>query len=557
MIFNTQLMSNLELAKWELPINLPKMSFGLLSKLKKILPPWGCVNFLSVLVRNLLGKVSKSSISAILKTHHLNSSVGRRSSKATSKKKDTFKLPLKIKQQLFMNIPKDTGVLEKGAPEPEQKLEPKSEPNLSPDPEIVPLMPDPVERPPDQEEEVISSKNVSKKKETRLLAKHKVSVGQNYQGLGAVFLLEAQRELVGGSLMADIFKRFFIGDSIENIQGVFDAACLYRLLNEPKGLFSDENDHALWALCEGVRKEDFLRFYQSFQNLELQKQSVFEYIQKKQQLNQFIQYFEIVLQNGTRLMLDSHLSCVLNEQNQSQAPLLPINKGLAELSSTVISNIEPISLCLDRTQNQIDQNLYQLIAALENNEGCEPTEIRACDAAGQELVSFSSIPRQKRYFTLAIFPEHKEFSTFTKALKWRVRQPFYRYDVQDYIYYTESQTDYFSTNVSKTIGNYKVIPIWKDKSEQPECCLITNHIFERAPEVVEIFLKRHPGKKEKIFNCSFFEHNIQAQNVATCGGDDQDLFLACETPLDILDNYIQMLHDYSMAHFWGFEGVKK
>jgi len=450
-------------------------------------------------------KVSKSSVSTILKNALLSSAVGRRPGGAAKPSK--FAIPSNRKTEISKNMEK-AGYAKQPAKHDEEQIEkaPESVNKASANDESMSLMPDLLaEQASHKEPEIIETKQERVADDDRFLKqverlreqKSKRGVS-SLKGMGYVFLKAAQWEIFDKSLIAELFKKHMSGSN----QETFAAACEIYLYLRFLGVESfdrvlDYQEHGLWQLnklkgrsldeSEILLKIKDLFLWGAGVKDELAVSIVVEYGLEKLYAYTEVCGFELFIEDGSKMVLDAALSKI------GYGDKIPINKAMTWLSNYIISNIGCPAFFVAPGDDKIDSAFFDIVSIFENFSGRGIQKATVIDKNKKEIAEFTTIPSQRRNFMIGIAPWQREFEQLTKNAKWAGKKPYYHEETDRIVFYGETKTDFLSQQFKREMDNFRVIALWNNKEENPAWAILTNIEKEESEDIASAYISRWPN----------------------------------------------------------------
>lgn len=454
-------------------------------------------------------KVSKSSVNAILKGVSLSSAIGRRPGSVGGATK--FTIPPDKKVEILMNIQKTGFAGDKAAKKrknddaAEGLIDKKEEVDIRPikKEEMLSLSPDLMKG------EVRPSLDTGGKDETsgedackdkdffervkRLRDEKKRQNGGVLNGMGFIFLKAAQWELLSKPFMSELFKSHVS----TSFHGSFDASCEMFLFLKFLGAqsfdhVSDYCGHGLWKLNkftdENDAMSDLSELFQWSANITdaLASSIVMEYDLEKKYISLQASGFELLIEDGTKLMIDADMSSL------SLGSKVPINKSIAWLSNYLISNVSSPVFFTVPGKKTFDRTFYDMVAVFENFPGKKIQKAVILDQNNREITEFSTIPVLRRNFLAGVTPQQKEFSDLTKNSKWAAKVPFYHQGSDRVVFYGETKTDSLGAHLREKMEDFRVISVWQNKEDDPFWAILTNQRQGSGEDILKAYMSRWP-----------------------------------------------------------------
>lgn len=421
-------------------------------------PALSCRKLSDLVYKKFVIKLSKSSISAVLKEANLNSPVGRRTLNAPLEKKPLA--PRKRARKALINkstlqtCPKD--LLEvKTAIQKEASF-----PNIDTSKKDCQVIPD----------------------------------------VGYMFIKAAEWELFREPFLAEIFSERF--SFLEDIQiNSLVEKLLYMEIFE-----KNEISEGLWI--KGLSQSDKRGFNAEGLLSELSSMENWEEIVLKFMIN--LQYYmtqvffvQLKLENGENLFLDAEMSSVWTKD--SDLPFFnTITQCTKTISEEIISNVQPVVFCFCPILN-IKENLSQhaycarqfldLCGAFDNKEGKKIIQVSLLDVERNEVACFDYIPPKKRYFITCLWPWQPEFYPLLKSLRSNKLEKFVDPFFEDCVYFFETLTTLpFDDDFQPRLG-LRVFPLKENPTASPFAVILTNapNNLYHASDVIKTYYRRWPN----------------------------------------------------------------
>lgn len=485
---------------------------------KKTNPDVSCRTLAEIVRENFQTDVSKSSIAAILKESHLNSSIGRKSP-LQGKPILKFQIPESKKKQIFGPLQGQEAVPKI---ESQQKI---------------------------QQEFRVEKKDLPLKKSQIFEIEKQQTL---YDGVGAIFLKAAEWEMAGASILGRILKEAIGAKNdidFEQLGGVL-------ALLEPFGINDFEaldqyQQKGLWAINETtpIDKKIFEMIISEIKDIEDFA------LNASIELSQFLETasaVRVVLEDGSEFFFDASLATIGVKNVHFE---VSVNKALKILSSDVVNNVHSAVLCYISSGNDFYQALSQITLAFENVQNKRIKRVSLLNPISQELTQFDFIPQQKRNFILALWPWQPEFQNFVTSMKSAPLQVISVSPWQQTIYYQEFPLNSFEKTQPQAIPvGLKVIALQRTPSDKPFALLVTNQIGPEATAqaIIAEFVSRWPYLEEGI-RLAFFK-NQETISFAQNQGEQDVQEIQTQDPINnflhIVRKVIRELSRYCLKHFF-------
>jgi len=507
-------------------------------------------------------KVSKSSVSTVLKNASLSSNIGRRTLNASKDKK--FTIPPDRKKEISENLqkyqiargetlstPKEINKLRKApqnahTPLPDQRLE---------------------ERPIQAEKHGTIKSNVKDVSAEQKFLDHVRQIRdrtydqkeKEYKGMGFVFMKAGQWEISNNSTMAALLKKHYGEGQLPRIFDVASEMFLFFNFSGTKNIdhISTYKEHGLWQLniCGDNTDEDkvLLKTIELFKRSEtigetLASKIAMEYNLEKNQIFSQVCNFKLTLEDGTKLNIDALFSKFSGSTLPSvtKGERIAINKAMTWLSNYLISNNSNIIFHSVAGDSRFDQTFYDLVAVFENLQGKKIIRISVLDKTDEPLAEFSTIPCKKRLFLTGVDPKRKEFVQLTGNAKWAGKKPFYHKETDKIVYFAETKSGCLGAQFQQKIDDFRVITIWREGEKKPFWAILTNKEEGSGEKVLRLYMSRWPYFNENQIRVAVPE--AQTKGVEKNGNVTQkDEFIQF---LGIFDDYVGRLNQYCQQRFF-------
>jgi len=537
--------------------------------------------------------VSKSSVSAILKSASLNSPVGRRSVAGVKEKK--FRIPSQKKEKISEDLGKlgFEGAEEEGphpvAPRPPSahKKTAPSRPRVVEEPDedssTLPLLPDPIAKDIDRREEekkITEKTNPPKQGEDFFMGAEQEAVEQSeavsnlrapqhapeaaqgpvYDGLGCFFLKAAELDISSCSILGELLRNSagvrFVHD-VDRISGVLVLLEAFGIAELEK--VDEYVGQGLWKINDvgtPLSKQDLQNFVDSIEN---PKMLSLKMSNERPQIFSEISSIRLQLQDKTEFCIDASLY-TLWPHNVQSGILAPIKKTISALSQSLVNNSRPAVIFSVPGDTAFDGPLYQLLAAFEGFAGKRIIKISLFDSGMEEVASFVNIPEKKRHFMIGAWPWQKEFKELLKRDLRRIKY-FYDEEFGSAIYYSEIEVRLNLMTIAQREGfPLRVIFLRQTLKGDPVAAILTNIPVENMPAhvVVAEYLTRWPNLQagQQDFAQRLQKFSPLQSGAAWIPGDG-NIVLMARTLLHDLSAYAQRHFFSSGEQGIGFDAMRE
>ena len=505
--------------------------------LKKNNPSLGVRQLATLTSEQFHVQVSKSSVNSVLKKAALSSAVGRRPGFSDCSEK--FSIPSAKKDQISKNM-KAAGFLKEDSPEGRAEIH-------------VPVEKEPIVERLEPKEEKPSFEPETVTAQVEIVRRRREGNSSPISdGGGFVFLKAAQWDVSQKSVMAELFMKYVRPTVPEHLDSVSDLFLFLKFLGEE----SEERlpaykEHGFWVLNDFGRSGDreketlpelkklfewekTLRDTQALTNLGM------DYARLKDQTFLEVKGFKLSLEDGSELSMDASM---ISFGGGGLIPLnsyssLPIHKAMSQLSNCLISNIQ--SAIFHRAPGEVrcDRALYDMAAVFENISGKRILRVSVVDWKDEEIAGFSTIPFQRRSFFVGIGPNQQEFAELTKAGKWLAKKPFYHAGTDKVVYFAETKTGLMATQVNESVGDFRVVTVWKDMESAPCWMILTNQSKGDGEDVLKAYMSQWPYLGESWQEGAVFGPSPDLQEKE--GEKNAGIFV----------DFIEALNGYCQKHFF-------
>jgi len=377
---------------------------------KKENPSLSCRQLVELVKEKFDVSVSKSSVNTILKKSLLSSSVGRRTVKKKNLRK--FQIPQDKKQKLLDNV-KRFGYGEQAKlvqPDREDQIEmPSTE------------MAKGIEAP---KEEILKTERPVKK----FLKREKVSPakkgatplpkGRYLENLGIVFLKAAQWERAGSSLLGKVFRDYVKPSSVKDFDAECDTLMSFIALGKEDLREIKDSKHSAAHLLNGIpEREKDNHFFDWVNAVNFSEKVFFHYSRELEQETFFIDGFEMFLEDGSSIIIDSKM--ISSWKNIVHPGYFSTVEGaMTTLSKRIISNNKPAVMCLLGNDCSSLQEYLGLFQAFNGDKGRKIKEITAfCQRNGakEQIVEITTIPDMMRSLIVGVWPGQEVFKFLVEA----------------------------------------------------------------------------------------------------------------------------------------------
>jgi len=505
-------------------------------------------------------RLSKSSVSNILKNAELSSPVGRRSMGGLKTAK--FKIPADKKKQLFG----DTYGLKSSQTQSVQEARdvPEQSKNKEQSFEITTGI-----QPSEREAVSFESKILNKNKPTDVVKqpsneieaiqiKDTAQQWPIYNGMGISFLKAAEWDISDRSIISEILRKNIKAQIPHESDSIFETLLYFNLFGVDKLDYeTNYNNHGIWQLNEIDPSVDPKTILESAHQINVLPSFQLDYLNElKQSLHQ-VGCFKIALEDGTHMVLDAQLATVWQSQVGSFFKW-PVHKALNILSRCLISNIQsPVLYCVS-PQSESLKGFCELVASFENYQGKQMKAISVIDSDNNEIASFTIIPNKKRTFVVGIWPWQEEFAELTGVVKWATRKTLEIEGIGQSIYYTETKSDFLNAYLKMELAPMTVLTVWSDQEKDPTVAILSNDRQSPAQQIIKSFVLRWPYWSKNIAANYIQDHSLEPNP------DDQgDLLKQIDQEFnephkfteltEIFAHFGNLLHAYCQRKFYAKE----
>ncbi|HOY09668.1 MAG TPA: helix-turn-helix domain-containing protein [Candidatus Omnitrophota bacterium] len=418
-------------------------------------PTLSCRKLAELVYKNFSIRLSKSSISAVLKEAHLNSPVGRRTLPGSSCPPQlTRKKPKKvlINKIAFQPYPQEVFDVKAGISD-------------------LSSLPD----------------------ETK-------KAFQVVPDIGYMFIKAAEWELFRESFLAEIFsERFSFFDKIQ-INSLVEKLLYMEIFEK------NDASEGLWK--EGLSQNDKRIFnveglWSELSGMDNWAETVMKFVVNLQYYMTKVSFVQLKLENGKNLFLDAEVSSVWT--NDSDLPFFnTVNQSTKAISDEIINNVQPVTFCFCPILN-IKENLSQkvycaqqfldLCATFDNKEGKRILQISMLDSEMNEIACFGSIPPKKRYFITCLWPWQPEFHPLLRAIRANRLEKFMDPFFETCVYFFETFTTLPVDDDFQPRLGLRVFPLKENRMSSPFGIILTNAPNDLYPasKILERYCRRWPN----------------------------------------------------------------
>jgi hypothetical protein len=401
-------------------------------------------------------KLSKSSISAVLKEAHLNSPVGRRTLKVPPEKNT---LPGRKKtRKILLN---------------------KSKLQLYPT------------------EILVANSAVDDSSPLGDVIKKDL---QSIPDIGYMFIKAAEWELTRESFLAEIFsERFSFLDDIQ-INSLVEKLLYMEIFEK-----NDASD-GLWR--EGLSQNDKRVFNAEGLLSELSSMGnwtevMMKFVVDLQYYMTKVSFVRLNLENGKSLFLDAETSSVWTK-NTDLPFFNTVTQCTKTISEEIVNNVQPVIFCFCPILN-IKENLSQkaycaqqfldLCATFDNKEGKRILQVSMLDAEMNEIASFDSIPPKKRYFIACLWPWQPEFHPLLRSIRGNKLERFVDPFFDSCVYFLETFTTLPLDDDFQPRLGLRAFPLKENRTASPFGIILTNapNNLYSANDIIKLYYKRWPN----------------------------------------------------------------
>ena len=422
---------------------------------KAVSPALSCRKLADLVYKQFQVRLSKSSISAVLKEAHLNSPVGRRTVKDPPARK----------------------------PPHAKKRAPKSLINKA----TLPLYSSDV-----LAEDTIEGSFPSSEITTKGL--------ESVSDIGYVFIKAAEWELTRESFLADIFsERFSFLDDIQ-INSLAEKLLYMEIFGK-----SDASEE-LWRGVLGQNDKRAFNaegFLSELRSLENWTEVIIKFIINLQYCMTKVSFIRVKLENGKSLFVDAEMSSVWT--NNTDLPFFnTVNHCTRIISEQIIDNVQPAIFCYCpilnikenlSTKAYCAQQFLDLCTTFDNKEGRRITQVSMLDAEMSEIACFDSIPQKKRYFVACLWPWQPEFHPLLRSIRANKSEKFSDPFLEDCVYFSETFTTLPVEDDFHPRLGLRVFPLRENRVSSPFGILLTNapNDLYHSADIVKAYCQRWPN----------------------------------------------------------------
>lgn len=456
---------------------------------KEMNPSIGCRNLVDVVYNKFNIKISKSSISSVLKQSCLSSPVGRPT--FGKHKASKFCIPEERKKHLFgEHQPVQAKEVLLGPKEKKESYFPKSIPKL-----VVKEATKEVSGVKDHKEELYRK-------------------GTLYDGMGSIFLKAAQWEVSKGSILGGLILRHIKeGEKIENIEAIGDIFFLMHGFGMRNiGELSEYSKEGLLVLSGLKEKAAFQEVLRIAGMLQDAREPILDFLLEVQQLGKQLAYLKLLLEDGNEIYLGSELRrCGI--ENIQNGQYVSFSRGLDFLISRVFNNVQSVILQDIFPEQSVNSNhpdpaeteqliwpkeFLNMVMAFEDTPGKRIIKVTIYDDEDQEIISLDTVFLKKRSFIASIWPWQREYKYLLREIESKERiKSVYIENLREEIYYHELP---LNLNIDNTPFSLRCFLLRAALPERPFVVLITNSDQYKSPakDIIADYLIRWPNKQDSF-----------------------------------------------------------
>jgi hypothetical protein len=501
-------------------------------------PSIGCRQLAEEASRHFSTKISKSSISIVLKDFHLSNSVGRPvgfikhpDGQITGK---VFQIPAEKKKELFDRTQKMQGLIPQHHEDQnvdetmKQKINEKSETFLDKiswekqplgekevAPELSQLIADIIEVKKDTDsaavhqkienapEEIVSQDLHDNEKvfwdEVKRIRQQEENLRGNLrQGTGVVLLKIAANRFLPLGFWSELFRRFYPEVLSEKFDAICEAIAFLELARE-NGITNIESDdqHALWTLT-GLTGFDEVRHVWEWMKIHpLDERFVWAFFQEMRQNFYPAAAIRVVSEDKKNLFLKTNLKELLEHGTRTDEETA-IFIVMTNLMNKVICNQEACIIHNPIFNEQLDWFLLAL-------QGQSQSRLAAAAIIGckeDSLAEFVSIPSKKRNFVL-VQEEGEIGESIAKLVEDITKRSIYIKDIDEVFYVSELNLDLKDLGINSLYKNQlRVIAYISAENKDERVRFLLTNQFEAKPEAIllDLFLNNDGAPNVRQLN---------------------------------------------------------
>ena len=437
---------------------------------KKNQPALSCRQLAQLATQQFQIDVSKSSVNNLLKDAQLSSPIGRRPSK-TSK----FEIPAAKKEQMADHFKKagELMLLEKS--------------------ETPPLMT--VAEPPQQQilEKPREMQRLEDVGESKPLPVSPVRPLQKNMGLAMLKAL--QWEKVNHRALAEFLKKYSSQPASVDFAAACEVLLFLQMLGTSESVGEDEKE-ILKTFHENFQDSQIENML-GFRQREISENMFFNYLIEKEQMFFEVSGFRFAFDDNTQFFIDSHCASVWS----APAGLLVSNLegALDRLSKFLVSNYKtPFFMLPPNNKTLFSEEIKNFISFCEVNSKRQLKHISVLDNDAKEIVQIHLVPLMRRNFSLILWPGQKEFDDITKASPWAAKKILERICFGQRIFYTETRTNFFSSQLNLAAADCRVLTFYDDQN-RVFGAVVTNDDTTLAAGFIRACFLRWPNFDKSLF----------------------------------------------------------
>lgn len=441
-------------------------------QIKRENPSLSCRGISNIIFEKYQIKISKSSVNATIKKANLSSSVGRKSLKDTAKK---FEIPQAKKLQLFESVSK----VQKGEDIVSQNA---SVLNRLASPPVT---------------ELLSVENIEEMCQTSPMVEQSLiksaenrdvnSWSAKTYGLGVIFSQCLEWDFSQRSFLIEFLSKNCDFSETQNTK-LATYGLIYESILDKSILVDEDKKYFLGlnALCGVSFSEQSQESVAMLKNMTIDAKIYEKYVLEKEKVLLKAKYFNVFLEDGTKIMMDSHLAGVWIP-NIREEHMMFANKTMLECSNRLINNFVPLIFSFVSGRNEGSKRFYEIIASCENFLGKRIKKVSLCDKNHQEIAQTSLIPIKKRFFILSVWPWQQEFKYWFLAEHkvnniWENKQVKFSFG---------SKLRQFRDNQNKGyVGKVKAVSLWRDGKAFG--VLLSNNVNCSSRDIIASYVQRWP-----------------------------------------------------------------
>ena len=432
-------------------------------------PKMGCRNLATLTSEKFGLKVSKSSVSAVLKEADLNSPVGRPAEKTPKEKK--FEIPQKKKDQIRKKVFSLTDKEDAKRPA---------------------LMPDPVEAKPFKEG-TAEEKPVQERKQRQ--EKRRQAQEHIFKGAGALLLLAYYWSLAAEAPLREALERHLQKHAPAKTGDWLDALLALGLHGKTPQSPPEEIQNLPFWRCTDFTPQALAK---AWHDVSAQWQAtptfVADYTKEREQCFSEASGFSLVFEKTQAVFLDAQESGLWEKPHAGLPQTLA--RSTEEVAARFIGQTKPFIAESRPWQTQWTPAEDAVLKNCLAPEDSPLKEIKILGPDLEPLAHFSVIPQTPRPFIFGIYPGHQTFQEAVKNIQWAAKTSLYHAALDRMYQITDTHTQAFAHKV-------RVVGLWAE--EAPLGALLTADTEAAAEHIAEQFLQKRPYFGQKGHLEAFFK----------------------------------------------------